>query len=212
MCNLVDKTDVEFFFSEIGAQPYHRALYRLCKAFDPACVVEVGTYAGIGALCLSLVGKPVVTIDISHQKLRETMQEKGEFLKGYGLDGLHVMTKNFQLITPEIGGERTFLFYDIHDHELEDRDRSSKHLIDVWIPTLQDALVAVHDVAEGIRGKRSKTPPSYSEATLWDGREFWGFGECGYIIDLLNEHRATLVQVEGTASLVYFNVKEGVPV
>jgi len=202
--------NVEAFFKEMGAEPYHRAIYKLCKDFDPACVIEVGTYAGTGAFCLALTGKQVVTIDASHQKLRETMSQKHEFLKTYGLEGLHVMTRPFQTIDLGIGAERTFLFYDIHDGKFGET-RASTHLIEKWIPTLEDALVAVHDVSEGIRPSGKPIPISFSRAVLWDGREFWGFGECKPIIDLLNEHEAKLIQVKGTKSLVYFYVKDGVP-
>ena len=76
---------------------------------------------------------------------------------------------------------------------------------------MNDALVAVHDIAGGIRPSGKPFPVSFSRAVLWDGREFWGFGECKPIIDLLNKHKATLIQVEGTKSLVYFYVKDGVP-
>lgn len=203
--------NLEGFFDLIGALPYHRALHKLCQEFDPACVVEVGTYAGIGAFCLAATGKPVVTIDVSHQKLRQTMERLGEQIKTFGIDGLHVMTKDFRAVFPEFGELSSFVFYDIHDDEVPGDLASSKHLIETWIPNFRNAIFAVHDIVEGWPGKRGN-PASYSEAELWDGRKFSGFGECKPIIDLLNEHKAELVQVQGTKSLVYFKVKNGVPV
>lgn len=203
--------DIERFFEEMGAQPYHRALYKLCKDFDPTCTIEVGTYDGIGALCLALTGKPIVTIDTNHQRLRETMQKHKDFLIASEIEGIRAMTTDFRGITSGMGEERTFLFYDIHDGEISDHGKASKHLIENWIPTLEDALVAVHDIVEGIRPEGKPFPVSFSRAILWDGREFWGWGECKPIIDLLNKHEAELIQVKGTKSLVYFYVKDGVP-
>jgi hypothetical protein len=203
------------FFDRLSAQPYHRALYRLCKEYDPDLAIDIGTDAGYSALALSLTGTRVITIGMSHRRYEKTLEKYRSFLAQYPLGSITKMTSDFKTLAPEDMVNRTFVFYDIHDHEHGDEQASSECLLQFWLPEFKDALVAVHDIAriteDWERPAHWKKPPSFSKARFWDGRWFMGFGECAVILQWLSKFKAQLHEVEGTKSLVYFHIKDGKP-
>lgn len=146
----------------------------------------------------------MTTIDLTHDAWREAPQIQGGIpeIADMDLSKVATITMDFQFIKPASRRKKAFVFYDIHDHTAP----FSKMFIDNWLPTFDNALVAIHDM--------SIVPDDYvipesdvkrSTARYKDSL-YSGFAECEVVVNWAIENGVT---IEPFHSGVFFEIKDG---
>jgi hypothetical protein len=146
----------------------------------------------------------ITTVDVSHQAWREAPSIQNEIpeIALMDLSRVVTITKDFQLISPDIKEEKIFMFYDIHDHTAP----FSQMLIDRWVPKFTNALIAIHDMS--IVSDSYTLPVSDVKRSIakYRGVTYSGFAECAVIVEWAIKNNVTLAPFHSGVS---FEIKNG---
>lgn len=198
------------------------SIYALCVLAKPDIIIDVGTAAGASCLALALaahdIGLPLsslVTIGNRMNRWYDTaIPFQSNLARENGLELGHIRTveANFNDLNPDefiLPDKSVMLFYDIHNSKEPGVPQSSPTLINEWLPLIYRGIVAVHDIYTD----RALWRPHYSSSSAkhWDGRTFWGYGECADIVEWINITRGQLLKILGEP-MVWFRVVNGIAI
>ena len=178
------------------------AIYNLCKEETPDQVIEIGTNHGASTFALVAAMKSlekdlslITTIDLDHEKWKESFNIHKDLLKEYDLNlgKVKTITANFNDIDPETiidSSKRTFIFYDMHDHT----GPWSQRLLDLWVPLVKKGVFSIHDISpvhESFEWASDAVSPR-TKIQSSNGQYFAGFNECYRIINWANKNNTKI--------------------
>lgn len=204
---------------------YVRALMDLCDKADPVKVVDIGTNYGVSCLALASALRTqhksmndIATIDIHRGMWLQTRDKMADRFDKMGvfMTRINAIEKDFKQVPAAemIDRGHMMIFFDIHDHEDKSGVANSLVFIRDWLPMINNAIVAVHDITpceeDWERPAEWGIPPSFAKVQSINGQWFRGFGETKAFIEYLDDHNVGPFTIPDT-SIIWFRMKDGVP-